>query len=75
MQCRLCSYEFCWVCGTAASYEHYAPFSIFGCGVDIHQKNHTGIISRMASKIGKYILILLALIVLAFVLPPAMLAN
>lgn len=75
MQCRLCSFQFCWVCSQPASLEHYLPFSLFGCGVGLHQERHTGVVSRAICKVGKYLMVLLALIAFAIAFAPFMLSN
>ena len=75
MQCRLCSYEFCWICLTPASYEHFLPFSFFGCGADLYQTEYTGLLYRLGYKIIKYILVMLTLICIAIAFAPCVFAR
>lgn len=31
MTCSVCSHQFCWLCKREYSYNHFAPWNIFGC--------------------------------------------
>ena len=73
MLCALCSYEFCWVCGAPAKFNHFLPISFFGCGVALYQNDFTSAPMLLCFKLVKYLIVLLALVILAFVIPPAFL--
>ena len=75
MQCRLCSYQFCWVCKHPASFEHFLPISIYGCGVDLYQKENTGFFHRITFKLFKYLMVVLTIIAASIALAPCAFAN
>ena len=75
MQCRLCGYQFCWICLAPASYEHFMPVSFFSCGVDLYQADHLSFAQRFLYKLAKYLAVLLGLVIVAFALAPYSLAH
>ena len=75
MTCKLCSYQFCWICGAPASYEHFMPISIFGCGVNLEQKSYLNRFTLFGFKIMKYLCILLTIVVISVILVPCLIGN
>ena len=80
MTCGFCRYEFCWICGNAASSDsqHFSsnPLSFMtGCGAGQMEQNPPGLCVRIWRKIGIFLLGLLLLpFFLIFATPVALCA-